>query len=173
MSTNIANLLTEHVNGSTFIGINTTTTARLKGGKGNPFKDRITKVNVGSNVMVFQNKTTNAYDNMVKRRLKKEGKSADSFSLSPRTWGTRIAGTPFVKHKENFYVEVIFLSNGHSHYEVDGVKSDIQPEWNLATTKPDTNSQGGLSDKVIIRTFKVASITSITIDGNTYDDLRW
>lgn len=172
MSTNLAQLLTDHVNGATFISINTSTQPRMNGGKKNPFIGRVDKVTEGAVVMVFQNKTTNAYANMVNRRLEKEGHSPDSFKLSPRVWGTRIPNTPFVEHKGQYYLEVIFLSNGKTHYELDGKSSPMMMEWKVASSGGE-GKQGGLEDKVIIRTFKVDNITSITVDKHTYTNLSF
>lgn len=170
--TNLYTLLTENVNGTTFISIDTETVVKLKGGKSNPFQGRVTKRVCGSNVMVFQNKNTNGYQAMVERRLEKEGKNPQSFKLSPRTWGQRIPNTPFVEHKGNYYLEVIFLKAGTVQYLVDGVVTNPSKIEGLETSKQE-GEQGGLEDKVIIRTFKIDSIKHITINKNTYADLTF
>ena len=90
----------ENLSGNTFIGLTTETTPKLTGGKKNEMQGRVTKRTV-SNVSVFQNKTTNAYEN-------KRKKADADFKLSPRTWGERVKGTPFVEHKGKDYLEVIF-----------------------------------------------------------------
>ena len=157
------------VNGASFVGIDTATIPKLKGGEKNPMQGRVTKINMGSNVMVFQNKNTNGYDNMVKRRLQKEGKNPDSFSLSPRKWGVRETGTPFVEHKGELYLEVIFLKSGTVSYELDGetiAKSDI-----VGLAEKKEGEQGGLSDKVPVRTFKVGSISAIRINNTMYTNI--
>lgn len=167
---NLAKLLTDNVNGTTFITVNTNTEPKLAGGMKNMFAGRVRKVNIGSNVMVFQNKTTNGYANMVARRLSAEGKDPQSFVLGDRKWGTRIANTPFIEHNGQYYLEVIFLSNGKTTYEVDGVQTHPS---NIDGLKLDhvEGHQGGLDNKVVIRTFKVDNITSITINKNTYTSL--
>lgn len=164
---NIREILSE-VNGTTFISINTNTDVKLAGGKKNPLQGKVNKVTVGSNVMVFTNSQKNGYYEMVKRRLGKEGKNPESFELSPRTWGTRLEGIPFVEHKGEHYLEVIFLHKGKSHYEVNGVVTSKDQIEGLPTTKEEGN-QGGLENKVVIRTFKVSSITSITINKEKID----
>jgi hypothetical protein len=156
--------LMENVNGSTFIALDTTTPVTLKGGKANPFQGRVSKVVIGSNVMVFQNKNANAYENMVNRRLKEEGKG--EFAVGPRQWGERIQGTPFVTHKGALYLEVIFLKAGERHYTVDGARFDGAIQG-LDEDKEEGH-QGGLTDKVIIRTYKVANIDRITINKKTF-----
>ncbi len=161
---NIREIL-KNVNDASFISIDTVTPVTLKGGKKNPFQGRVTKSVKGSNVMVFQNKTTNAYENMVNRRLAKEGK-ATSFEVGPRAWGTRIANTPFVEHNGQLYLEVIFLSAGERQMLVDGRPYHGNIEGLVDTEQ--AGEQGGLSDKVIIRTYNVANITSITVDHNTH-----
>lgn len=164
----IQNLINENVNGMTFIGLDTTTTPKLKGGKSNPQQGRVRKHMKGANVMVFQNKSINGYDAMVKRRLEQEGKDPETFNLSPRTWGQRIAGTPFVEHNGQLYLEVIFLHSGEVSYTLDGQEIDKSDVIGLADDKKEGH-QGGLSDKVIIRTFKVDSIDRVTINKETVD----
>ena len=167
----LTNIL-DNVNGASFISMDTTTTPTLLGGKSNPMKGRVRKYNKGASIMVFQNKKTNAYDNMVKRRLLAEGKDPDLFKLSPRAWGTRLQGTPLVEHKGALYLEVIFLASGQTSYTLDGQpidKADIQG----LNDKPVEGKQGSLEDKVIIRTFKLDSITRLSIGEHSYTAKDW
>ena len=135
----IQDIINENVNGATFVALDTVTEPPLKGGKSNPHKGRVTKVMTGANVMVFQNKSINGYDAMVKRRLEKEGKNPGDFKLSPRAWGHRIPNTPFVEHNGQLYLEVIFLSSGTVHYELDGVQVDPAEIQGLELTKQEGN----------------------------------
>ncbi len=160
----LANLL-DDINGATFIGIDTETSVKLKGGKGNPLQGKVTKKTLGASVMVFTNANSSAYGDMVKRRLVKEGKDPESFELGKRAWGERIKGTPFIEHKEQKYLEAIFLNSGKSEYFVDGIKTPKEDIEGLPVVKVNEESQGGLEDKVIIRTFKVDSIIGMRIDG--------
>lgn len=168
--TNLREVLAQ-VNGATFLGIDTETTPKLRGGRKNPQQGRVTKRQTGSNVMVFQNKTANGYDNMVKRRLEKEGKNPATFELSPRKWGHRLDNLPIVEHKGEYYLEVIFLSPGEVSYQLDGVDVDESEIDGLPErTVPE---QGGLDDKVVIRTFRVNNITRMTIDHNIITNLTF
>ncbi len=154
------------VNGATFISMDTTTVPKLLGGKKNPMQGRIRKHNTGASIMVFQNKAKNGYDAMVKRRLETEGKAATDFTLGERAWGTRIPNLPIVEHKGAQYLEVIFLRSGRTTYTLDGDAIKVEAIEGLAD-KPEA-AQGGLNDKVIIRTFKVASIDRLRVGGTTY-----
>lgn len=159
----IEKLFVESVNGASIISIDTVTIPKLTGGKANLDAGTITKETIGSNVMVFQNKTTNAYQNMVNKRLEAEGKAKD-FEVGPRQWGIRIKNTPFVEHKGEMYLEVIFLRNGDTQYKKNGspiLKSLI----NGLAVAQEEGEQGGLDNKVIIRTFKLANIKAVTVDG--------
>jgi len=145
----------------------------LLGGKANPMQGRVTKVTQGANVMVFQNKTKNAYEAMVRRRLEQEGKNPDSFELGVRSWGSRIPNTPIIEHEKDgdvkYYLEVIFLKPGATEYFLDGrriKKEDIQ---GLKDVEVDETSQGGLDKKVVIRTISVDNITEVRIDGRAYN----
>jgi hypothetical protein len=127
----------------------------------------VVKVQRGAQAMSFSNTNGSAYAAMVRRRLAEEGKDPDSFELGPRAWGERIAGTPFVEHKGNHYLEVIFLSAGETEYRLDGVTVP-ESEIEGLPPKPESNGQGGLDRKVVIRTFKLENITELRAYG-----LQW
>lgn len=167
-------IINNNVDGSTTITLDTATvvpvnkTIRLNGERQpNPHYNRITKHTKGLDVIVFQNKNSNGYEDMVKSRLIDEGKDPDSFRLSPRQWGERLIGTPFVTHNGKLYLEVILMNNPPTEYRCDGKVI----EWDdIHGMKKQSNAkQGGLANKVILRTFNVESINQITIDGETYN----
>jgi len=161
-----------NVNGASFVGIDTVTVPTLKGGKGNPMQGKVEKHNIGSSVMVFQNKTANGYENMVHRRLIAEGRDPASFVLGERPWGKRIPNTPFIEHQKDgvvkHYLEVIFLKSGDVHYTLDGAPILEQDIIGLQEKAVNEDSQGGLNNKVIIRTIGLDSITKIRIDGQEF-----
>lgn len=159
--------LLESVNGNTIISIDTVTIPKLKGGKSNPMQGQVRKVTVGANVMVFTNKNSNGYENMVQRRLAQEGKDPKSFEVGARAWGERIAGTPFVQHNGELYLEVIFLKPGKTRFE-HGVRVIERDQVIGLQESTDSGEQGGLENKVIIRTFKADSISAITINGERH-----
>lgn len=156
-----------NVSGASFIGLDTLTEVKLTGGKSNPFQGRVTKRSTGHRVIVFQNKNSNAYENMVERRLVAEGKDPASFELQPRKWGTRIPETPFIEHNGQLYLEVIFLGAGNSEILVDGkpYKGDIP---GFPQERDNADSQGGLDNKVIIRTYKCDSVKVVRVDKQEF-----
>ena len=162
-----------NINGASFIGLDTLTEVKLTGGKSNPQQGRITKRMVGASVMAFQNKNVNGYEAMVQRRLVAEGKDPASFELGPRQWGTRIPNLPIVEHTKDgdtsYYLEVIFLKPGDSFYLCDGKPIDEADIIGLPKVKVDPLAQGGVDNKVIIRSFKADSITEIRIDGAVFN----
>lgn len=152
--------------GGTFVGMDTETPVKLKGGKKNPQQGRVTKVMSGATVMCFSNTNGSAYNAMVQRRLEAEGKDPNSFELSPRAWGERVAGTPFVTHKGKTYLEVIFLKAGAVQYQLDGVAVDADEIEGLPERSE--GAQGGLENKVVIRTFDCENIRSLRAYGLTW-----
>jgi hypothetical protein len=160
----------QNVSGSSFVGIDTLTEVPLKGGKKNPHQGRITKRMTGASVMCFQNKKINGYDAMIKRRLEVEGLDPASFVLGERAWGTRVPNMPIIEHTKDgvtqYYVEVIFLKAGDVEYRLDGAPIDKKEIIGLED-KPE-GEQGGLKDKVIIRSFKADSVTEVRIDGKAF-----
>jgi hypothetical protein len=153
------------VNGNTIISMDTETVPVLKGGKSNPLQGRVTKVMRGASVMVFQNKNTNGYEAMVRRRLEKEGKDAE-FKVGPRAWGTRVEGTPIVEHKGKTYLEVIFLRAGEVEYRLDGQPVDAAVVGEQTSSN---GEQGGLDNKVIIRTFAEDTIKRLKVGGVIFE----
>jgi hypothetical protein len=152
--------------GGTFVGMDTLTSVTLTGGKKNPQQGRVTKRMTGATVMCFSNTNGSAYDAMVKRRLEAEGKDPATFELSPRAWGNRIVGTPFVEHKGAHYLEVIFLRAGAVQYLLDGKEVDISEIDGLPEKRE--GEQGGLENQVVIRTFAMDSITALRADGKEW-----
>lgn len=155
------------VNGSTFISMDTTTIPKLIGGKKNVHQGRIKKHNTGASIMCFQNKTKSAYADMIVRRLLKEGRSP-TFVLGERKWGKRLPGLPVIEYNGAEYLEVIFLKAGKSTYTLDGQPIQKHLIQGLKESDPSDKSQGGLDDKVVIRTFKVSSIDRLKIGDFEY-----
>jgi hypothetical protein len=155
-----------NIAGGTFVGMDTLTEVKLKGGKKNPMQGRVTKRMVGATVMCFSNANSNAYENMVRRRLEAEGKDANDFQLSPRAWGQRIAGTPFVEHNGKMYLEVIFMKAGAVEFMLDGKAVERNAIEGLEEKQE--GEQGGLENKVIIRTFALDSIEALRANGQEW-----
>lgn len=146
------------------IGLSMITDVKLTGGKKNPLQGHVTKLVEYANCQVFCNGKSNGYENKVNRNLEKEGKSAEDFVLGPRPWGSRIAGTPFVEHKGEKYLEVIFNSKpSRVTYMIDGKIADKSCIDGIPVKKE--GHQGGLEDKVILRTPKFDNILSIRYAG--------
>lgn len=160
--------LVQQINGASFVGIDTVTEVKLKGGKKNEMQGRVTKVMTGATVMSFnRGGEEGGYENMVNRRLKVEGKDIE-FTVGPRKWGKRVEGAPIVEHNGAKYLEVIFMKPGKSHYELDGKPIEAKDIIGLEVDSEE-GQQGGLENKVIIRTFKFDSITGMRIGGKAYD----
>ena len=148
------------LNGCSIGSIDTLTEVELTGGKANPQKGRITKRMIGGNVMFFCNIASNAYQNMVKRRLEQEGKNPETFTLSARKWGERVPTTPFVMHKGEIYLEAIFIKSPKKvEYFLDG--QPIEKENIIGLKSSGESEQGGLDNKVVIRTYKLSSIEKV------------
>jgi len=160
----------ENINGASFVGIDTHTDVALAGGKKNPMQGRVTKRMIGATVMSFQNKNFSAYEAMIQRRLVAEGKDPEKFVLGERAWGTRIPNMPIIEHfkgdETKYYLEVIFLKPGVVSYLLDG--APIAPQDIIGLKEASTGEQGGLENKVIIRTFAADSITELRIDGQLF-----
>lgn len=147
--------LLSKVKGTTFVSIETTTVPKLK--SGNPFSN-LKKVSKVSGAIGFN------YQNSVNNALTKEDKEKD-FEAKPRKWGEKVVGTPLVKHKDKFYLEMK-AQNGQSDYFNDQgrvSKEDIKP-WEYAKS-----SRQGLENEVIVRDFSIDNISRVKINKEEYN----
>ena len=148
------------------ITIDTLTDVKLTGGKKNICQGRVTKYI--TNCTVIPN--INTYEKMIKQRLISENKDPSDFQLSSRSWGTRVDNTPFIKHKDQYYMEVIILNPGNTQILLDSIEVDKSTIEGYPSTREEGN-QGNIDDNVIIRSFNVNSIKSITINDQQYSDI--
>lgn len=162
--------LFSNISGNDFVYIKTETKPSLTGGKKNVMQGKITKSNE-ANVVVFQNKKSNGYENKVKSRLIAEGKNPDAFTLGERAWGTRKPNTPIIEHKGKKYLEVIFLSTYSTEYYIEKANciEEIEKDKIIGLKPSSTdNGQGGLEDAVIIRTLSFDSVKSFKLNKTEY-----
>jgi hypothetical protein len=146
----------ETIQDGTRVSIKMSTFPKLKGGKANPHQGRIQKVTTGAIGVLYT--SGKGYFEKVNEGLVKEDKEPD-FTPKPRAWGVRVEGTPLIEHKEKFYLDVIFESPGETEYffldePID--KADIE---GLEDKKE--GDQGGLEEKVHVRTISLESILDI------------
>lgn len=146
--------------GTTFAGITALTQVRLTGGRQNPHLNRVTKRCI-ANVMLFAD-----YERCVQRKLYKEGKEGLEFEVSERTWGQRVGNSCFIEHNDHLYLEVIFKSVQFVEHYLDGRPIDPSQIQGMPVRRE--AEQGGLDDKVIIRTYGCETIERITIGGETF-----
>ena len=152
------------VSGNTIVSISTQTVPVLKGGKNNPLQGKVVKITEGASAMVFTNEKSNGYENMVRRRLEQEGKDSD-FVVGERKWGVRVPGTPMIVHNNKQYVELIYLNSGKTRYEVNGQVVSASDIDGLDKVE---SYQGGLDNKVFIRTVASDNIKQLKINGQVY-----
>lgn len=132
------------IRGCTFAGIDTMTYPR----KG------LRKCTTGESVILFTNKHSSGYENMVRRKLKKAGKNPDDFTLSDLPWGERVPDTPLITNKGEYYLQTILLTPGKSEYFIGDLP--IQEEY--LDLRKRTNA-------VLVNTYKLESILRIAILG--------
>ena len=170
------------INGATFAGLDTVTDVKLLGGQKNPFQGKVEKHCLGHRVMLFTNKFSNAYENMVKRHLEQAGLDPATFSVGNLPWGERVPNSPFITCKDKLYLQVVFLEAGSTEYRIkEGEEVTLSPIafWESGMTiekqellnhglneKTGSEHQGLERDKqVIVRTYCIDSITAIRAFG--------
>lgn len=173
---NLRTLLATTLSGASFIGVDIDTELKLNVKYVNEHGERVPNPYCGQvrklttyQAQIFQNQTKSAYESMVQRRLVAEGKDPANFELQPRKWGTRLPNLPIIQHGDQFYLEFIFHKKISSQYIFKGKvidKSEIVG-W-PATSK---GEQGGLEDKVEIRSVKLSNIVELRVGGEKISNL--
>lgn len=147
---------------ATFATITTVTEPKMNKG-GNPYFGRIRKKQTMNVTINFD------YANSVNNQLKKEDKEA-AFVPHARKWGERIQGTCLIQHKGQVYLEA--KPNGKpsaSEYFCDGQSID-KSEIALYLPKVNSNAEHqGVEKEIIIRDFKLSSISAIKLQGEQYE----
>lgn len=131
---------------------------------GNPYVDKVTKMQT-SNVFINFNYANNV--NTARFRNDEE----TGFVAKPRHWGQRIAGTPLVEHKGNYYLECRFMKASTPIYMIDGQptqKSVLEP-W-LQESTSNAEHQGLTEEtEIIVRDFKLINVKEIKLDKVHYN----
>ena len=149
------------LNGCAIGSFDLETIVKLKGGKKNPMLGNVVKKAYGANVMFFSDKNKSGYETMVKKRLAQEGKDPDTFKVGELPWGERIPETPIIMHKGELYLRAIYLHEPQKiEYFYNGKPIEKKDIIGLDDDKGEAK-QGGLSNKVVIRTPLLSSIKRI------------
>ena len=148
--------LIARIDGCTFASLDATT-------KPSP---GVRKVVVNEQVILFTNKRSSGYENMVKRRLEQAGLDPDTFTVGPLPWGERIPNTPLINCAGNLYLQCIIRKPGDASYFI-GTRQ-LSPEAAEAFIRKDRGSpnQGLPRDKeVVCRCYALATIDAIRLMG--------
>lgn len=128
----------------------------------NPYFGRVEKVSKVNGVIGWQ------YENSVNLQRTREGNEAD-FESMPRTWGTRIAGTPLVNHKDRYYLELKVEHVLDTMYFVDGLPATDEQIAGIKSFMPEKkeSARQEVEKVIILRDYALDSIVSITMKGKT------
>jgi hypothetical protein len=161
--TELVNRLRETDASASFVSIQAETDPRMRK-TNNPFAGSVVKRATSRGLINFH------YGNAVNNQREREG-IEEEFNAQPRRWGTRIEKTPLIEHNGAFYIEVkvegvvdapTFI-NVESGEEI--AKETLQ-EWLPARSKPTTQ---GTEKEIMVRDFKVDSITQINMYGEEFE----
>jgi hypothetical protein len=147
----LQNLL-DKIQGCTFASID----AETEPSKG------IHKVTTGIRVILFTNKKSSGYENMVKRRLIEAGKNPDNFVLGDLPWGQRLENSPLIENKGKFYLQCILLTEGTSKYYI-GDREISGNGLGLRGRFPNQGLPPG--DEVLVACYNIDSIKRIAVMG--------
>lgn len=145
---------------ATFVSVVMDTEPQLVGGKSSPFHGRVKKISKMSCIINF------SYENSVNNQRGREGIET-LFEAAPRKWGARVVGTPLVRHKDQYYLEVKVEKVLSSFFLVDGMPRD-RSELEGAIRQGGEGRQG-VDNPVILRDVSLLNIREITIGGVHYN----
>lgn len=112
------------------------------------------------------------YEGAVNRQREREGVEGD-FVSHPRAWGVRMPRTPFVQHNDTLYLELKVQKSVDEPSYVNAagetVNINLIREHLPASS---SSSRQGVEKEIILRDYKMESITSITMDKTSYIIVR-
>ena len=147
--------------GTTFFGFDMVTIPKLKGGQKNPMQGRVRKIHKGQVGMIFANKFSNAYENMVNRRKVQAGGVGD-FKVGALPWGQRVEGTAVIENKGERYLQLI-----HAQSPVSLLKY-IEEDLGITLEGNDRERFEDMKTQVVAYESRNGQ-TSFTLDGVPID----
>lgn len=150
--------------GAKIITLTTLTTPDVK--KDCPYKD-VVKISVVNGIVNWH------YSYAVNRQREREGKEKD-FEPSPRKWGTRLKGLPFVSHvrkdgEHKLYLEVkVERILSIEYKDSEGKLIDNKELEPFLKEKKNSKGLQGLEKEIICRDYSIESIVTINIQGQGY-----
>lgn len=127
----------------------------------------IRKETKGERIILFTNKHSSGYENMVRRRLEEAGKNPDSFVLGDLPWGVRLPNSPLIKNEATgrYYLQCIRLAEGQSRYFI-GDREVSEPSG-LMLRKRRTNQGLPSGEEVEVSCYRLDRIERIALMGET------
>jgi hypothetical protein len=126
----------------------------------NPFKGNVVKLASVNGVIGWQ------YATAVNRQRERE-ELPTGFRAEKRDWGTRLHGTPLVRHKSRYYVEMKVQHESHHYQTLDGRDlATEEVEAFLPKRKP--SFRQGVDREIVLRDYATSSIVSLTTRGVIY-----
>ena len=117
---------------------------------------------VGERVIMFTNKRSSGYENMVKRRLVAAGKNPDNFVLGELPWGERVPNSPLITLRGILYLQTILLVPGVCKYYVGN--NEVDPK-DFGIRPRRTNQGLPPGEEVLVNTYRLENITRIALMG--------
>lgn len=106
------------------------------------------------------------YKNSVEnQREREQGEDFEPFEPEPRSWGSRVDGTPLVEHKGRYYLEVKLEKRESRLVDLDGneVPWKEVEEFLYSSSQPSTQKT---EKEIKLRDFKLSSIEKINVFGD-------
>lgn len=148
----LQNLL-DKINGCTFASIDTVTEP----------SNGIKKVTKGERIILFTNKKSSGYENMVKRRLEEAGKNPDDFVLGDLPWGKRLPNSPIIENNGMHYLQCVRLAEGQARYFIGD--REVRDPSGLGLRQRRTNQGLPKGDEVEICCYRLDRIERIALMG--------
>lgn len=121
----------------------------------------IRKVTTGTRVILFTNKETNGYEDLVKRRLIEAGKDPRDFVLGDLPFGERLPNSPIIHNRGLYYLQTVILEPGQSV----GYAGNREVDLADFVTPRRTNQGLSKEDEVHVATYRLDHIDRIALVG--------
>lgn len=139
-------------------------------GDANPFADRVTKYALVNGIIGchYGNCVNNQRLREADPQTQEEAEAVPVFEPLPRSWGTRLDGTPLVEHNDNLYLEVKVERVLNSGYKVDGRLATPAEVAEIERYLPRRRSEGRRQEverPVVWRDYRLDHVVGLRLNG--------
>lgn len=146
---------------------------KLIGGRSNCYYNQLSSITSMSGLQINAN-----YENAVNNRLPKGDGNGEKFVAESLPWGEWLVPNKVIIHKGKYYLRLYVTKacKKDVSYYLDGVRTNINAVAEIRESSPSKRqAEAGINEEDMVKPFTISveNISSITINGTTYNVVKF